>query len=265
MKTQVKLLPELDGTEFIQADAVQHRFPLHFHDTFVIQYIGQGADWCCCNDLTAGQGDVFVHMPQTPHTGGSVASQELGYEAIYPTVDLLRDLTGAEVSDIPVETAMVVNNTQFVRRVKGLFSDCSRPANSRRASVRSGMKAVFESLLDSGKSETSFGTKARPILAKLRIAREHLCRHSSRDVTTAELSAVCQVSEYHLIRSFRKHFGITPRQFLISRRVAEAKRLIAGGMTVTAAAYECGFADQSHLNRHFKKVTGYSPGRLRDA
>lgn len=106
-------------------------------------------------------------------------------------------------------------------------------------------------------------TESLPVLAKLEAARDYLSQHYVRDVTTAELSSVCRLSEFHLIRSFRRHFGITPRQFLISRRVAEARRLIASGMTLAGAAFECGFSDQSHLSRYFKKVTGYTPGQLR--
>ncbi len=262
MKTQVRLLHGLGNTEFIEAE-VKHRFPLHFHDTFVIQHIVGGADWCCCNNLTAARGEVFIHMPHAPHTGGSVGSENLRYRAIYPGADLFRELTGADVANVPGAGARVVRDPQFVSLVGDLLRDCADGPAAGGTRVRSQMKAVFETLLDSPQPARTKRSGSQPNLDKMKVARDYLSQHYSRDVTTAELSSVCHVSEYHLIRSFRRHFGITPRQFLISRRVGEAKRLIASGMTVASAAYECGFADQSHLNRYFKKVTGYTPGQLR--
>lgn len=259
--SEVRLLPDLDGAEFMEARVAEHRFPLHFHETFVIQHVVRGADWCCRNGLTAARNEVFVHMPHAPHTGGSVGSEQLRYRAIYPGIDVFQDLTGASISDLGSNGAMVVRDRPFVNRVETLLDDCANQAAG--ASSRSRMKVVFESLLDLSDSDSENRIATRPIFKKLRIAKDYLARNYALDVTTAELSSVCEVSEYHLIRSFKKHFGITPRQYLISRRVSEARKLLASGMSATAAAYECGFADQSHLNRYFKKVTGYTPGQLR--
>ena len=102
-----------------------------------------------------------------------------------------------------------------------------------------------------------------PTYRKMLRARAYLSEHFISDVTNKELSSECGVSQYHMIRCFREHFGITPRQFLVSLRVAHAKRLLAEGGGIAEVAFRCGFADQSHLCRYFKKISGYSPGKLR--
>ncbi|WP_390622465.1 helix-turn-helix domain-containing protein [Vasconcelosia minhoensis] len=43
--------------------------------------------------------------------------------------------------------------------------------------------------------------------------------------------------------------------------VTGAKALLASGMPIAAAALETGFSDQSRLNRHFKRLTGITPGQ----
>jgi AraC-like DNA-binding protein len=43
-------------------------------------------------------------------------------------------------------------------------------------------------------------------------------------------------------------------------RLARARRLLAEGKSVSWVAYECGFADQSHLNRRFREHYGLTPG-----
>jgi AraC-like DNA-binding protein len=45
------------------------------------------------------------------------------------------------------------------------------------------------------------------------------------------------------------------------RRLSRARVLIRKGWSLAEAAAACGFADQSHMTRHFKNAYGLSPGR----
>jgi AraC-like DNA-binding protein len=49
----------------------------------------------------------------------------------------------------------------------------------------------------------------------------------------------------------------------VQRRLNHARRMIEAGEPLAEAAAEAGFADQSHLNRHFRKAYGITPGRWR--
>jgi AraC-like DNA-binding protein len=60
---------------------------------------------------------------------------------------------------------------------------------------------------------------------------------------------------------FSREFRISPHQYMTSRRVDLARRLLLGGMPPGLAAAEVGFCDQSHLSRHFTRVLGTTPGR----
>jgi AraC-like DNA-binding protein len=60
--------------------------------------------------------------------------------------------------------------------------------------------------------------------------------------------------------------GKTPHQYLVERRVEVAKSiLLRDDVPLAEVAYRLGFADQSHFTRHFRRITGASPGRLRRA
>jgi AraC-like DNA-binding protein len=64
----------------------------------------------------------------------------------------------------------------------------------------------------------------------------------------------------HLIKEFRRGLGLTPHAYLLQVRVEHARRRIAEGCSLVDAALASGFADQSHLNRQFKRVLGVTPG-----
>jgi AraC family transcriptional regulator len=89
-------------------------------------------------------------------------------------------------------------------------------------------------------------------------------RHAS-DIGLDDIAASAHSSPFHLARMFKRTMGISPYQYLIQTRVNNARALImAGGGSHSLAeiATSVGFADQSHLTRHFKRVLGMTPRQL---
>lgn len=68
-----------------------------------------------------------------------------------------------------------------------------------------------------------------------------------------------QISPYHMIRKFKKAFGLTPHQFQIQSKVRKAQKLLEQNKSISEVAYESGFYDQSHLDRCFQKIVGMTP------
>jgi AraC-like DNA-binding protein len=80
-------------------------------------------------------------------------------------------------------------------------------------------------------------------------------------VTLRDAANAIHAHPAHLVRMFSREFGISPHQYLTSRRVDLARGLLLAGMAPGAAAAEAGFYDQSHLSRHFTRALGVAPGR----
>jgi len=80
-----------------------------------------------------------------------------------------------------------------------------------------------------------------------------------------EMAEDSQVSPYHMIRKFKKAFGLTPHQFQIQCRVRKAQKLLETTKSIPEVAYEAGFCDQSHLDRCFQKIVGMTPCQFQDA
>lgn len=83
--------------------------------------------------------------------------------------------------------------------------------------------------------------------------------------TLAELAGVACLSPYHFIRVFARHTGLTPHAWLMQLRARKARELLRQGAPIAQAAASAGFADQSHLNRTFKRLLGYTPGQFRNS
>ncbi|MEG4942592.1 helix-turn-helix transcriptional regulator [Microcoleus sp. F4-D5] len=78
-----------------------------------------------------------------------------------------------------------------------------------------------------------------------------------------ELAGIAQLSPYYFSRAFKQSVGISPHQYVIQQRVERAKQLLLqGNMSLYEIAIACGFTHQSHLTRHFKRLTGVTPKTL---
>jgi AraC family transcriptional regulator len=72
------------------------------------------------------------------------------------------------------------------------------------------------------------------------------------------------LSTSQFIRSFRESTGKTPYQFLLERRVQRAQTLMRDPRaSLTEIAISSGFADQHHLARVFRHITGITPTTYR--
>jgi AraC family transcriptional regulator len=87
----------------------------------------------------------------------------------------------------------------------------------------------------------------------------------ARDIGLEDIAAASHMSPFHLVRLFKRSLGVTPRQHLIRTRVENARALITaggGGYSLSEIALAVGFADQSHLTRHFKRLLGVTPRQI---
>ncbi|MBB5791251.1 AraC family transcriptional regulator [Jiangella mangrovi] len=84
-----------------------------------------------------------------------------------------------------------------------------------------------------------------------------------RDGVPRLLELAC-VSPAHLSRSMRRHYGVTPTEYVTALRLQHAAGLLATTTgTVTGIAFRCGFLSQSYFIRCFGRLYGSSPQRFR--
>jgi len=134
------------------------------------------------------------------------------------------------------------------------------------------LPARIEALLDSVVLELFRASASEPrarhaheaterVLDHLRAAllREESVERAAPDL--AALSKQAGLSRFQTLRLFRRHYGVTPHAYQLHFRIALARRTLLSGENAAEAAAKHGFADQSHLTKHFKRLVGITPGQ----
>jgi AraC-like DNA-binding protein len=97
-----------------------------------------------------------------------------------------------------------------------------------------------------------------------RRAKEVLASHPDGAVSMLALAQECGLSAGHFARAFRRSVGEPPHRWLLNQRIEQAKQLLLDpDLTIADIALACGFCDQSHLTRCFKRALGVGPGAWR--
>ncbi len=92
----------------------------------------------------------------------------------------------------------------------------------------------------------------------------YLEENYTSSVPMSEMARLAGISSTHFNRQFIFLFGMSPMRFLHSLRVEKARQLlIHGDAAVGEIALETGYHDQSHFTRHFRRLTGMTPGQFR--
>lgn len=101
------------------------------------------------------------------------------------------------------------------------------------------------------------GAEITPPIAR---AKQLLEDRFADDVRLEELEQQIGLSRFYLVRRFRAEVGMPPHAYQLAIRLDRARVMVASGMPLSEVATQCGFTDQSHLTRHFRRATGVAPG-----
>jgi len=89
--------------------------------------------------------------------------------------------------------------------------------------------------------------------------RNFIDKNFEKDLNLDLLSHIRYTSKFHLLRLFKKYYGLTPNQYLTNRRIEESKNNLKKGMTVTETCFSVGFGSPSSFSTLFKSKIGLTP------
>ena len=247
------------GIECFQAQAIIHHYGRHSHDAYAIGVIEEGV---AGNDYRGAShyipaGDIVVMNPDEPHTGYSVDDQPMSYRLLYIDADVIRDVL-PEHARLPYFRDFRIHNDYWAEQALFLHRILSNHAEA--LEQQSHLYEILPNFIRAF-SDSSFAETAGREPSAIEQIKKFLRANYQRNVSIDELAQLTQLNRAYLIRAFRRSVGIPPYHWLLQVRIGQAKKLLSQGTPIAEVAFEVGFADQSHLTRRFKSITGLTPGQ----
>jgi AraC-like DNA-binding protein len=101
---------------------------------------------------------------------------------------------------------------------------------------------------------------------RLKLVMKYVAEHLGEKVTLADMAAAARLSRMHFAALFLRATGMRPHDYLLRQRVAVAQELLQSTeKTIVEIAFNVGFQTQAHFTTVFKKMTGYTPAKWREA
>jgi AraC-like DNA-binding protein len=248
----------------LHATYITHAFALHAHEGYAIGVIEAGAETFSYRGGQHGApaGTVVVVNPGEPHTGQAAAHSGWRYRMLYPAPTLLqRACAGVDERHraAPTFPAPVIADpalAQLILRTHQALDAATSPLER-----ESRLVWMLTELIKRHAVARPTMPRRGPEQRHVEVVRAYIEAHYAESLLLDELAALVSFSPYHLLRTFRQAVGFPPHAYQTQLRVAQAKRLLAASMPIAEVALQTGFADQSHLSRHFKRLVGVPPGK----
>jgi AraC-like DNA-binding protein len=249
--------PDVDGVaEVFHAHFVDHAYPMHTHSTWTLLIIDDGgvSYGLDGHEHAALTSLVTLLPPDVAHDGRALTAEGFSKRVLYLEADVIdRDLIGRSV-DQPAVVDSVMRQVISNLDRSLLHRGDELEAESRLALVCDRLRRHL-TRVDPAPEVRRDWTVARRV-------RELLDERSSTPVRLAGLATEIGVSPTHVVRSFSREYGLPPHRYLVGRRIDQARRLLLAGVPIAETASATGFHDQAHLTRHFREMTGVTPGRF---
>ncbi|WP_370198028.1 AraC family transcriptional regulator [Roseibium sp.] len=259
---RIHVAPPEEGIERIDARFHGNGFTPHRHDTYAIGLTMSGVQTFSYRGEKRASlpGQVIVIHPDELHDGGAGTERGLRYRMIYIPPELICETLAASGNPrLPFIGSPVISDAGFRKDLADALTDIDHEMGPfRRDCLIADLAACLARHADdcmAGVSSLNWPS--------LKACAEYLREGCADRIAMEELEDLAQMDRFSLSRQFRKVFGTSPHRYLVMRRLEKAKTELRQGASLADAAFASGFADQSHLTRHFKRTFGMTPGHWR--
>ncbi|WDP91464.1 MAG: helix-turn-helix transcriptional regulator [Desulfobacter sp.] len=235
-------------------------FRPHIHDRYVVWINTGGGEHYTAKGSTdiLGKGNISVFEPGLVHSNHPASGSRRCLRSFYLDPEFFHEL-GRKAGASPRANYF----TRYTFKDPESWSKLARlhgrmltgPAD---LSLDTDILDIFSELLARHAGQNR-GAETDGCDKRVQMAIDYFHAHPDTDIRLQELAELAGCTEFHLIRLFRQHTGLSPHALLVQIRLEHARHRIEKGDSIAMAAFSSGFSDQSHLTRRFKLRYGLTP------
>jgi AraC-like DNA-binding protein len=249
-----------EGIERIEAFFGGRAYGSHRHDTYAI-----GRTLAGVQSFHYGRtmrhslpGQTMVLHPDEPHDGQAGTGEGFRYRMLYVDPALIQAILGGRA--LPFVAGGVTDDARVSQATEALLQRTEHGLALEPLERLDALSELAHALADATGARIAGDTGD---YASAMRAHEFLHAHCDRIVSLDELERVTGRGRFALSRDFRNFYGTSPYRYLTMRRLDLARRMMLTGARLADVAALAGFADQSHMTRHFTRTYGMPPARWR--
>ena len=220
----------------------------HFHNTYSISLITDGECVFCKNQskYKAKKGDVRVINPYEVH---EIYSSSWEHINLVLSAYFVR-CVAKNFKDINIGFKTIINDEKLMLDIQNLYDKNSKKTEE-----------ILRYMLE---NYSKVSDKEPLHVEKLKLQKAVLYIYQNANNESIELDEIIShvgLSKYHFLREFKKEFGLTPHRYVQNIKINNARRMLHYDLPLSQIAQECGFYDQSHFIKTYKKFFGHTPSK----
>lgn len=243
--------------------------PPQIHDYCEIIYIVEGTGEFNIGGKTyeLHQGDVAIYNPGVPHEERSRTTDS--FKIVYCGVDNLHIEGVPQGMLLPPHVEPVIPCEKYALKVESYLSEILQECESQvlgydtlTSNLLMSLITVIYRIVD---VKFQFQTYKGINEIALR-TKQFIDKNYTQSISLKDIADTLYVSPHYLSHLFKKELGDSPFNYLISRRIEEAKRLLGHtDLPVHEVASQVGYGNEKYFSMLFKKVSGMTPSSYRDS
>ncbi|MGG3306102.1 AraC family transcriptional regulator [Paenibacillus lautus] len=242
--------------------------PPQIHDFCEIIYVveGRGEFTIAGKVYELHKGDVAIYNPGIPHEERSITDGP--FKVIYCGVDSLHIEGVPQGMLLPAYVEPVISCEKYAYKVESYLSEILRECDSQVLGYETLSTNLLMSLITVIYRIVDVKHQFQSLKGKNEIAlrtKHFIDTNYTQSISLKDIADTMYVSQHYLSHLFKKEVGDSPFNYLISRRIEEAKRLLADSeMPIHEVASQVGYGNDKYFSMLFKKITGQTPSSFRE-
>lgn len=239
---------------------------LHTHACTELFYVVGGGGQFKIADLTlpAAPDDLIIVNPNVEHTEVSLNQSPLEY--IVLGVEGLEFRSGEEEDGRYARVSLRSDREEVLFFLRSLLREIENKAAGYEVLCQDLLEVLLVRIMRRTNFSLTVAPPNRRSSKECAAVRRYIDGHFKENITLDMLSELAHVNKYYMVHAFTREYGVSPINYLISRRIQESRYLLSDtDHSLSQISHMLGFSSPSYFSQSFRKLEGRSPMEYRKA